>query len=153
MRYVSPAVTAPPTWLPFWIYQGQVTIKERKTQGGRSAEREAREFWANSLRLFVPAWEGELTEARELARRLLVEQPALEAIDRPEEASFQPAVVTAQDARKLLELVIVSMEADRKDWMETLDFDIQLESEVLWLFPAEKKADGWRLLFDSVAQN
>ncbi len=149
VRYVAPTVAAPPVWLPFWVYQGQVTIKVRKTQGGRSAEREAREFWANPLRLFVPAWECDLAEARELAQRLLVKQPALEPIDRPEEASFQPAVVTAHDARKLLELVIVSLEADRKDWMETLDFDMQLESEVLWLFPAERERDQWRLLLNN----
>jgi hypothetical protein len=67
-------------------------------------------------------------------------------MDPPEDASFRPAVLTAEDARKLLELVIVSMEANRKDWMETLDFDLRLESEVLWLFPAERKEDGWRLL-------
>jgi hypothetical protein len=145
-RYVAPAVAEPPAWLPFWVYQGQVTIKERKTQGGRSAEQEARTFWANPRRLFVPAWESELAEARELAQRLLQEQPVLEAMDPPEGASFRPAVVTAEDARKLLELVIVSMEANRNDWMDSLDFDLKLESEVLYLFPGESKEDGWRLL-------
>jgi hypothetical protein len=145
-RYVAPAVAEPPSWLPFWVYQGQVTIKERKTQGGRSAEQEARTFWANPRRLFVPAWESELAEARELAQRLLQEQPVLEATTPPEGAAFQPTVITAEDARKLLELVVVSLEANRKDWMESLDFDLKLESEVLYLFPAERNEDGWRLL-------
>ena len=40
-QYVRPTVETPPLWLPFWVYRGKVTIKERKTQGGRSAEKDA----------------------------------------------------------------------------------------------------------------
>lgn len=145
-QYAAATVAEPPAWLPCWVYQSRVTIKERKTQGGRSAENEAREFWAGPRQVCVPAWEGELVEARDLARLMLERQPLLEAITPPDGASFQPGVITAEDARKLLELVIVSLEADRRDWMETLDFDLQLDSEALWLLPAQKKNDEWQLL-------
>jgi hypothetical protein len=145
-QYGASTVPEPPAWLPFWVYRSEVTIKQRNTQGGRSAEKDAREFWAQPRQVYVPAWAGELAEARDLVRRLLERQPVVEAVTPPEAASFQPAVVTAEDARKLLELVIVSLEANRNDWMEALDFDLQLDSEALWLLPAERKNDEWQLL-------
>lgn len=145
-QYAAPTVPQPPVWLPFWVYRGRVTIKERKTQGGRSAEREAQAFWAQPRRVYIPAWACELLEARDLVAALLEKQLFLEAVIPPEGAAFEPAVVTPADARKLLELVIVSLEAERNDYLESFDFDLNLESEALWLLPAERRNDEWQLL-------
>jgi hypothetical protein len=145
-QYVASTKPEPLAWLPFWVYRSKVTIRERQTQGGRSAEKDALEFWERPRQVYVPAWEGELGEARDVARRMLEKQPFMEAIIPPEGASFQPAVFTSDDAQKLLELVIVSIEANRNDWMETLNFDLRLDSEALWLLPAERNEDGWKLL-------
>ncbi|MCA9866209.1 MAG: hypothetical protein KIS95_01050 [Anaerolineae bacterium] len=145
-QYVRPTVETPPLWLPFWVYRGKVTIKERKTQGGRSAEKDAQAFWAQPRQVYIPAWACELVEARDIVEMMLEKQPAMEAIIPPEGAAFEPAVVTTADARKLLELVIVSIEAGRRDWMESLDFDLRLDSEALWLLPAERRKDEWNLL-------
>lgn len=145
-QFAAPTITRPPAWLPFWVYQGKVTINERKTQGGRSAEKEAQSFWAAPRRVYVPAWACDLIEARDLVEDLLEKQPRLEAITPWEGATFEPAVVTSTDARKLLELVIVSMEAERSDWMESLDFDLRLDSESLWLLPGERVNEEWQLL-------
>jgi hypothetical protein len=144
-QYVAPTGTAA-AWLPFWVYRGKVTINSRKTQGGRSAEKDAREFWAQPRQVYIPAWACELSEARDLVARLLEKQPFMEAIIPPEGAAFEPAIVTPADARKLLELVIVSLEARRNDWMESLDFDLRLDSEALWLLPAERRNNEWELL-------
>lgn len=145
-QYAAPTVVQPPAWLPFWVYRGRVTIKQRRTQGGRSAERDAQAFWAQPRRVYIPAWACELLEARDLVAALLEKQLFLEAVVPPEEAAFEPAVVTPADARKLLELVIVSLEAERNDYLESFDFDLNLESEALWLLPAERRDDAWTLL-------
>lgn len=145
-QYVAPTVEKPPFWLPFWVYRGKVTIKERKTQGGRSAEKDAQAFWAQPRRVYIPAWACDLIEARDLVENLLEKQPVMEAIVPPDGASFEPAVVTPADARKLLELVIVSIEAERSDYLETLDYDLRLESEALWLLAADRQNDEWKLL-------
>ncbi len=148
-QYVRPTQTEPAAWLPFWVYRGKVTLHERKTQGGRSGG-DAESFWAGPRWVYVPAWRCELLEARDLVQNLLEKQPHLEAITRPEPAVFEPAVVTPQDARKLLELVIVTIEAERNDWMEALAFDLRLDSEALWLLPAVRDGDGWQLLVKNV---
>ncbi len=144
-QYAAPTIDQPPSWLPFWVHRGRVTIKQRRTQGGRSAEREAQEFWAQPRRVYIPAWACELAEARDLVATLLEKQPFLEAVIPPEGATFEPATITPADARKLLELVIVSLEAQRNDYLESFDFDLNLESEALWLLPAERRNDEWQL--------
>ena len=148
-QYVAPTQT-PQTWLPFWVYRGQVTIQLRKTQGGRSAEKEAQTFWAQPRRVYIPAWACELAEARDLIGDLLEKQPFLSAVTPPEDATFTPAAITTEDGRKLLELVIVTMEAERNDYMESLQYDLRLDSEALWLLPARREGDNWTLLVKGV---
>lgn len=141
------SVAHPLHWLPFWVYGSRVTILQRKTQGGRSAEKESQEFWGRPRQVYIPAWDISLLQARDMVSSLLRDQPPLEAVDPPEGATFEPAITTREDGRKLLELVIVSIEAERQDWMESLEYDLQLEGEALWLLPAaKKKDDGWDLL-------
>jgi len=145
-QYAAPTRPQPGTWLPFWVYRGKVTIQSRKTQGGRSAEREAQEFWAQPRRVYIPAWACELAQARDLIAGLLEAQPFLSAVTPPDGAAFLPATVTPEDGRKLLELVIVSLEAQRNDWMESLSYDLRLDSEALWLLPAEREGEDWQIL-------
>lgn len=145
-QYATPRVEQPPHWLPFWVYHGRVTINQRRTQGGRSAEKDAQAFWGQPLQVYIPAWGISLKEARDMISLLLHKQPALDAITPPDGATFSPAVVTPEDGRKLLELVIVSIEAGRNDWLESLDYDLQLDSQTLWLLPATQKGDEWQLL-------
>ena len=149
-QYVGPTQPRPETWLPFWVYRGQVTITSRRIQGGRSATDEAQAFWAQPRRIYIPAWACELAEARDLIADLLEKQPTLSAIAPPEEAAFLPAAITTEDGRKLLELVIVTLEAQRKDWMESLKYDLRLDSEALWLLPARRDGESWALLIAGV---
>jgi len=145
-QFATPSSDRPPHWLPFWVYRGQVTINQRRTQGGRSAERDAQEFWGRPRQVFIPAWDITLPQARDMVSLLLHKQPPLEATTPPEGATFRPAVVTPEDGRKLVELVIVSIEAERKDWLESLNYDLQLDSQTLWLLPAAQKGDEWQIL-------
>jgi hypothetical protein len=91
-----------------------------------------------------------LADARDLVADLLAKQPLLSAVTPPEDAVFLPVALTTEDGHKLLELVIVSLEAQRKDWLESLKFDLRLDSEALWLLPARSDSDGWSLLIKGV---
>lgn len=150
-QYGSPAVEAPPRWLPFWVCRGRVTILKRKTQAGQSSERAAREFWAEPRRVYIPAWACDLLEARDMVESLLEQQPILEAGTPPEGVIFDPAVVAPADARKLLELVVLTIEAERSDYLEAFEFELSLEDEALWLFPAERQKDRWKILLKYIS--
>jgi hypothetical protein len=139
------ASQTPETWLPFWVCRGHVTIQTRRTQGGRSADEESRAFWGRPRQVYIPAWACPLDEARELIRQLLVDQPRLTAAQ-PGEATFTSATIAPEDGRKLLDLVIVGIEAGRRDWLQDLSYDLRLDSQVLWLLPARRDGDGWAWL-------
>jgi hypothetical protein len=121
-------------WLPFWVYHGRVRVLNRETQG-RSDRQSSQLQWANPLRMYVPAWEISLQVAQEVGSKLIQRQPVTKFIERPDGTYMEPAVVTPEDAFRLLEFVILAIEARRKDWLKALDFRIEAEQPELWAMP------------------
>lgn len=121
-------------WLPFWVYQGRVDILNRETQG-RADDKAVQQQWANPLRLYVPAWEISMQVAQDLGSKLIQRQPAARFVERPQGAYMEPAVVSTDDAVRLLEFIILAIEARRKDWLKALDFRIEAGDPELWAMP------------------
>lgn len=134
-------------WVPFWVFNGRIHLSQRDTQGGsKSAQREAEQFWDVPRRLYVPAWDLPLATAREMGQKFTQEQTPLQAIPQPSRVHLVSAVVTPEDALKLLEFIVLSIEAQRKDWLKNLKFRIEADSPDLWALPARVKGSRW--LFD-----
>lgn len=121
-------------WLPFWVFEGQVHILNRETQG-RSEDKASVVQWAKPLRMFVPAWEISMQVAQDVGTRLIQRQPAIRFIERPEAGYMIAAVVSPDDALSLLEFVILAIEARRRDWLKALDFRIDAGEPDLWAMP------------------
>lgn len=135
------------SWLPFWRFAGRVHIERRDTQGGgRASQQEAAELWGVPRHFFVPAWELPAQRAREMGSRLVSRQPLFATFDPPELPIFQPATLTPEDAQKLLDLIILTIEAQRSDWLKNLQFHLELTPPELWLLPGRPKGDDWELL-------
>ncbi len=132
-RTNRPIVT---TWRPWWIFKGSVNLIRRETQGGNRSE-EARNFWAQPRVMCVPAWELSITAVKQAGIQMLQQPPVLTATPRPSGAKLTPAVISAEDARKMLEFLIFSLEASRDDWLKTLDFQIEAGLPELWAIAAE----------------
>ena len=123
-------------WRPWWVFRGRVDLIRRETQGGNRSD-EARKFWAQPHVMCVPAWELSIAAVRQEGLQMLKQPPALNAIPRPGGAQLIPAVVSAEDARKMLEFLILTLEASRDDWLKTLDFTIEAGLPELWAIAAE----------------
>ena len=108
----------------------------RETQGGNRSD-EARRFWAQPHIMGVPAWELSIAAVKQAGIQMLKQPPALKAVPRPSGAQIIPAVVSAEDARKMLEFLILTLEASRDDWLKTLDFQIEAGPPELWAITAE----------------
>lgn len=121
-------------WLPFWVYEGQVQILNRETQG-RSDDKASVSQWSKPLRMYVPAWEISMEVAQDVGTRLIQRQPAIELIERPGTAYLAAAVVSPDDALSLLEFIILAIEARRRDWLKALDFRIDAGEPELWSLP------------------
>lgn len=135
-------------WLPFWVFNGRVHLSQRHTQGGSSsAQKEAEKFWSTERRLYVPASDMEMATARQIGQRFVEDQIRLTAVPRPAEALLSAATVTASDGLKLLEFIVLSLEAERKDWLRELRFRIEAGEPELWALPAQRSGSGWKFLF------
>lgn len=119
-------------WLPFWAFDGQVQIRKRETQGGSSKSKDANKLWGAPRRFWVPAWDLDLKVAQELGGRLVQAQPEFQKIDPPPGARLTTAIVTPKDAKKLIEFIILAVEARRSDWLRDIDFDFKANEPQLW---------------------
>lgn len=134
-------------WLPMWRYNGRVILQRRQSQGSsKGADKEAAALWERVRHLFAPAWQEPLPQAREIGRYFILNQPALAPMESGTEAAMQEATITWEDGLKLLDFIILSIEANRKDWLEDLRFDVQTSGYELWAIPARKNRTAWEFL-------
>jgi hypothetical protein len=136
IQYAQSNLPKATTWRPWWIFRGSVNLIKRETQGGNRSN-EARQFWAQPRVMSVPAWELSIMTVKQAGLQMLQQPPMLKAISRPNGVKLTPAVVSAEDARKMLECSIFSLEAGRDDWLKTLDFQIDVGPPDLWALAAE----------------
>lgn len=122
-------------WVPFWVFEGRVQIKQRETQGRRSSTKDSLELWGAPRRLYVPAWDLSIHTAQEVGSKITQSQPAMRFVERPAEAQLIRAIVSPDDALKLLEFIILAIEARRKDWLKELVFDLEVGEPALYALP------------------
>ena len=125
-------------WLPFWVFHGSVHINRRETQRGGSRQEEAERLWGQPRDLYVPAWEFSLQTAQEIGSRMIQEQPVYQTVSPPAEARLTPVTLTPDDARKMLEFIVLAIEARRPDWLKSLDFHLEVGEPALWALPADE---------------
>lgn len=147
ISYAKPTGKAD-VWLPMWVYNGRVILNRRKSQGSsKGAEKDAAKTWDTVQRLFAPAWQEAIPQAREIGSRFTLKQPMLSAIEPTSEDSFAiEATVSQEDGLKLLDFIVLSVEAGRKDWLQDVQFEIQVNGQELWALPARKNQGTWEFL-------
>ena len=130
-----------------WVFNGKVNIIRRESQGSsKGADKDAARLWGSTDRLFAPAWTMPIRQAREIGSQFVVHKPSLAAMTPGEGMLMQEATITPDDGLKLLDFIVLSLEADRKDWLEDFQFDIQTTGYELWAIPARDQRSRWEFL-------
>ena len=147
LQFATPKTPEVETWLPMWVFDAKVNITSRRARKrhGRS-EKASQELWGVPRRLYVPAWTMNMQTARQLGTKLVENQPQFQSAEKPSVAKLSEMLVAKEDALKLVEFIVLSIEAERKDWLTNLQFDIQPRSTDLWAIPAQQNRNGWGLL-------
>ena len=123
-------------WQPFWIFEGQVHLLKRETQSGhKSGGQAARTLWGQPRTFYVPAWDLSLCTAQDIGSNMLQQQPIFETGPQPSQPKLLPVVVAIDDAVKLLEFIVLAIEARRDDWLRDLDFRLEVQTPELWALP------------------
>jgi len=135
-HFMSTGQTLAKEWLPYWVFQGQVNVSQRESQGGGSSSGKAAEqLWSAPRLLYVPAWDLPMNRVQEIGGQLIQQQPALKAVEKPAAFRLRPAIITAQDAEKMLEFIVLAIEARREDYLKSLTFKMKLGEPQLWALP------------------
>lgn len=147
VQYVASSSPTADAWLPFWVFHGRVNLKKRDSQNAdKQAQKEAQALWQRVQRLYAPAWEMPTAQARELGRQLVQAQPAFQTSTQAPSATIAEATINPEDALKLLDFIVLTIEAERKDWLRDLQFAIESDNHELWVMPARKKGTGWEFI-------
>lgn len=119
------------TGRPFWVASGRVSLRRATFSGDNTRDMEA--FWAQPRQFVIPAYQLGLEEITKMGVDLVRQPPALTPAASP--VPFQPVVLMPGDVRPLAEFVILSIEAERRDALKELAFNLELESPQLWILP------------------
>ena len=129
--HFSSSLISGKTGFPYWVAVGQVNTLERSTFKGD--ERAAMlSFWQQPHQFFVPAFTMPLDQLVEFGSRMLKQPPALQAGN---PMPFQPATLRPTDMRPVAEFIVLAIEAERKDQLRTLNFNLNLAAPELWILP------------------
>ena len=115
---------------PYWVVEVDVRLERETLQGNRNEE--MNQFWENPRNFFIPAFEMDLTDRLQKAVTLLKSPPLLIAV---ESYNFRPVVMAAQDLKAYVEFIVLQVEAERRDDLNHLVFDLQLSEAQLWVLP------------------
>lgn len=117
---------------PFWVADGQVSLRRQSYRSVSTQNQEAEAFWSRPRRFFIPAYQTTLEALLNHAVGLLLNPPELTP---GPSAHFEPITLPLEDVRSAAEFVVVAIEASRKDKLKTLDFSLQISPPVLWVLP------------------
>lgn len=115
---------------PFWVAGGQAVLQRQTYK--RDESREMQAFWQTPRRFFIPAFELPLQQMLELGSALLRQPPELTP---GSPARFIGVRVPPGDVTPLAEFILLSIEAERKDALRSLDFQLTLSQPSLWILP------------------
>jgi hypothetical protein len=135
VRYATAAQESGLTWKPFWVGSGRVTFQRRLTYG-RQQGPDGR--WQQPQTFILPAYECSLEEAGALGKGFLRQPPPLVA---GPTGILERVTVDPQGAKALAEFVVLTVEAERRDQLKEVVFDLALDPPTLWVLPFAQK-DG-----------
>ena len=129
--FFSAAIEQAKPGRPFWVARGAVQPVLRTTYRG-NAEKDMAAFWSVPRLFYVPAYQLNVEEMVAAGVELLYNPVRMQP---GSPAAFAPVVVSPADVQPLAEFMVISLEADRKDMLKELRFEIKLDPPQLWILP------------------
>jgi hypothetical protein len=105
---------------------------QRDTYGRAQSEQEAQQFWGQPRHFFIPAFPMPLDEIYRLGIRWLQQPPGIQS---GPVTDFEPVIVAAEDVPVWAEFLVVALEAERKDQVKTVNFQLEMAEPLLWVLP------------------
>lgn len=114
---------------PFWSALGQVRFT-RRTSYGSDSPPDPR--WSQPVRFWIPAFRLPADRAVAWGGALVRKPPSLQE---GEPSAVTGVVLSPDRIDPLVRFVVVSLEAERRDNLEAVEFTVELEPAELWCLP------------------
>lgn len=127
---------------PFWFIKAHVDIQERKASGNffKNLFGGSGENAAGDLAFYIPAFYCPLESMKNLATQFTVKNPV--ASPQKYNTKLVGFAYGKEDAKKLAEFILISLEAEKSDTMKTFKYNITFnEMEILGI-PFNKTSEG-----------
>jgi hypothetical protein len=115
---------------PFWVANGTVAVERATFSGDYNPQ--ARKYWSQPRRFFVPAFTCPLETLIQLGAGWLDSPPDLQ--EGPPVA-FAAITLSPGDAAVLAEFIVVGVEAARPDKLKEIQLTMELSAPDLWILP------------------
>ena len=120
------------TGKPYWVADGQVTM-ERKTYGSAGKHGiAAKQFWGQSRCNIFRQRGSRWMLLLEVAKAMLLNPPRLSS---GSATPFEAVTLYRDDVLAAAEFIVIAIEAERKDKIKSIDFELKLSKPVLWILP------------------
>lgn len=117
---------------PYWVAEGRVSMARQAYGSSAQHKAAAEQFWSQTRRFFVPAYHAPLENLLETAKTMLLKPPTLSP-GKP--ALFEPATLYRKDVQAAAEFIVMAIEAERADMVESIEFELKLSNPILWVIP------------------
>ena len=130
--HYAKGIQPPQKGRPFWVCEGRVDLERQTYSGLGKKTKDAEQFWSQPRKFFVPAFAYPLEEFTRLGVDWLQQIPVLSS---GLSVEFEPVTVAAKDIQAWVEFLVLALEAERKDKVKSVRFNIQLGEPQLWILP------------------
>lgn len=115
---------------PYWVVEGKAMLKRETYDRGDKEAQQARLFWEQPHRFYIPAYACSFSELLDKGVRLVIQPPD----PHPGGAApFEAVTLPYRQIRPLAEFIVMAIEAGRKDQLKQLDFLLELSMPALWV--------------------
>ncbi|HCA42227.1 MAG TPA: hypothetical protein DEP28_03125 [Bacteroidetes bacterium] len=130
INFASPAMrgNGEPVYRPFWLLKTTVTILERNASGNffKNLFGSNNPTGSGSVMFYIPAFYCSLDNMKVLAQEFTMKNPV--ASPQKFNTKLVGFAYGKEDAKKLAEFVLISMEAEKSDMMKTFKYNIDFHS-------------------------
>lgn len=127
---------------PFWLLKSNINIAERKASGNflKNIFGGSNDNTSGNITFYIPAFYCSIESMKNLATQFTMRNPV--ASPQKYNTKLVGFAYGKEDAKKLAEFILISMEAEKSDTMKSFNYDMKFESMEILGIPFYKQGNG-----------
>lgn len=127
---------------PFWLLKAHLNIAERKASGNflKNIFGGSNDNTSGNITFYIPAFYCSIEAMKNLATQFTIRNPV--ASPQKYNTKLVGFAYGKEDAKKLAEFILISMEAEKSDTMKSFNYDMKFDNMEILGIPFYKTGNG-----------